>query len=307
MDNLIPFGLLGDRMVAVGEVPRGRACGCVCPECRTALVARKGELRRYHFAHAVGNPNCKYGAETAIHLMAKQCLIDAKRIALPAFVWHERAEDEAGIEYVDSEEICPSEQMTFERALAEHDIHGLRPDVVAWVGDKAILIEIKVRHAVDASKLERLRARDVECVEIDLSKEPRDLLDLERLRDLVLEGIEVKRWLSHPRLSEVRTRVRDRIQGRVTDADAKHRAKLASFVPRPPRGPQTRVRAPQLSAGELAEPSRRIVICETCRNVDDLGDYREALELASFTCTRCGNPVDLSRPPRRRPARWPSS
>jgi len=239
--------------------------------------------------------------------MAKQCLLDAKRIALPAFVWHERAEDDAGIEHVASEEICPAAQLTFGRALAEHDIHGLRPDVVAWVGDKPILIEIKVGHAVDASKLERLRERDLECVEIDLSKEPRDSLALERLRELVLEGIEVKRWLSHPQLSEVRTRVRDRIQARVTDANAKRRAKLARFVPRPPRGPQQRVRAPRPSAGELAEPGRRIVICETCRNIHDLGGYREALELASLTCTRCGNPVDLSRPPRRRPTRWPSS
>lgn len=48
----------------VGDVPRGAECGCFCPVCKAALVAKQGDLLDWHFAHEAGTerPECRAGA-----------------------------------------------------------------------------------------------------------------------------------------------------------------------------------------------------------------------------------------------------
>lgn len=48
----------------VGEVARGSECGCFCPVCRGPLVAKKGMINEWHFAHESGQerPECFVGA-----------------------------------------------------------------------------------------------------------------------------------------------------------------------------------------------------------------------------------------------------
>lgn len=48
----------------VGDVPRGAACGCTCFTCGAPLVARRGEIRAWHFAHEASQerPDCFAGA-----------------------------------------------------------------------------------------------------------------------------------------------------------------------------------------------------------------------------------------------------
>jgi hypothetical protein len=70
------------RVVSVNEVERGQACGCTCPACRRPLIARQGEVRVWHFAHATG-ADCEGGAESALHLAAKTAIERAGGITLP--------------------------------------------------------------------------------------------------------------------------------------------------------------------------------------------------------------------------------
>ncbi|MDI1240007.1 MAG: competence protein CoiA family protein [Polaromonas sp.] len=48
----------------VGEVAKGGDCGCFCPACRSPLVAKKGRINEWHFAHESGqeHPECLVGA-----------------------------------------------------------------------------------------------------------------------------------------------------------------------------------------------------------------------------------------------------
>ena len=48
----------------VGEVAKGGDCGCFCPACRSPLVAKKGRINEWHFAHVSGQerPECLVGA-----------------------------------------------------------------------------------------------------------------------------------------------------------------------------------------------------------------------------------------------------
>jgi len=48
----------------IDEVAGGINCGCFCPSCRSPLVAKKGQINEWHFAHESGQerPECFVGA-----------------------------------------------------------------------------------------------------------------------------------------------------------------------------------------------------------------------------------------------------
>lgn len=46
------YGIKDGNLVHISDVPRGLACACVCVDCGKPLLARKGNKRREHFAHA---------------------------------------------------------------------------------------------------------------------------------------------------------------------------------------------------------------------------------------------------------------
>ena len=78
------FGLTSDgRFVSVEDVGRGKACECCCPECGEVLIARQGNVRAWHFAHASGS-DCQGAAEGALHKAAKQLVLQEKYILVPA-------------------------------------------------------------------------------------------------------------------------------------------------------------------------------------------------------------------------------
>lgn len=80
----ILFGLCSGHVLHVDELSpseRGLRCGCVCPEWETPLEARMGEKVRHYFAHSNSDRPCSTGAETGIHLAAKQLI--AERLAIP--------------------------------------------------------------------------------------------------------------------------------------------------------------------------------------------------------------------------------
>lgn len=89
--TLIPFALRAadDEIVDVADVSSGLACGCVCPSCSTALIARKGNIKAWHFAH-VGRAEdgstqtrCDFSWDVSVRLMARQLLRFDSRMSIP--------------------------------------------------------------------------------------------------------------------------------------------------------------------------------------------------------------------------------
>ncbi len=79
----IPFGMLpSGQLVDISTVERGLKCGCLCPGCRSPLVARQGEINIHHFAH-YAVPACQEGLEVAITMGLLQTLNEVKQIHLP--------------------------------------------------------------------------------------------------------------------------------------------------------------------------------------------------------------------------------
>lgn len=182
------YGLRDGFSVHISEVERGLECNCICPECKLALVAKKGprRLRTDHFAHASG-AECVGGVETGLHLAAKDILAKRKEIWLPV----------AEVRFPGGKspiEVRPEGFYVVSNVSLEKGIGGLIPDVLAEINGQPLAIEIFVTHRVDEEKTRRFQELGLSIVEIDLSRVTRDL-DPVRLESLVIDGRNQKRWL----------------------------------------------------------------------------------------------------------------
>lgn len=110
---------------------------CPAPSCRAPLVARKGPTgRTEHCAHHAGQgDSCEAGRETSAHLLAKDILAEALELKLPAVI----AELDDEVIVVSSERI-----LKFDRAVLKDRLGDLIPDVVLHIGEKRLLVEVRV-------------------------------------------------------------------------------------------------------------------------------------------------------------------
>lgn len=153
----LKYGLLGDKLVHINDVEKGLACNCLCPHCKTQLIARKGSKRVKHFAH-YKFADCNHGSETALHLMAKNIIWQTHKVFVP---------------YVPKTEYDFSKNgkvITFDKAVLEKQLSdSVRGDILLYNGEKCLNVEIKVTHEVDSQKAIELFNLGIPTIEIDLS------------------------------------------------------------------------------------------------------------------------------------------
>ena len=161
---------------------RGIKCGLVCPACGSDLIAKLGEAREHHFAHASSFP-CEYGLETALHKRAKEILEEEKRINLPEIT-------------VRSEVLAGCKQVILDKVWLEKCLGNIRPDVRATSKEgKELLVEIYVTHEVGKKKIKRIQELGISTIEIDLSDLSHASISDEELRSILIQGTERKKWL----------------------------------------------------------------------------------------------------------------
>lgn len=157
----LPYGLnTDDRLVHVSEVASGSDCGCVCPTCRSPLVARKGRERVHHFAHNSAVCSDPTG-ETLLHRLAKKVLETNASLTLPevsAFIGKTRRV------------MTNAKTLSYTDPRTEVPYEGLVADGVVTVSGRPLLVEFHVTHPSDEEKCARLKALDLATVEIDLSQ-----------------------------------------------------------------------------------------------------------------------------------------
>jgi len=178
------YGMQYGRIVHVVEVSSGLECNCTCPHCGSKLIARKGDIRRHHFAHYDAD-DCNHATETAIHLMAKQIISDRKMVKMPTSYIHLADKDDNNhLHHI--ADYTPSEVTAFDCMMTEPPKDGYRPDLTALVKDgQWVDIEIKVTHKVDEIKAQKLAERQQDMIEIDLSRLSR-LATAKELEEAVL-------------------------------------------------------------------------------------------------------------------------
>ena len=173
---LIPYALNSSgNIVHVDAVPRGKHCGCVCPACEAPLVARKGEVKVHHFAHANNRPAC----ESALHATAKLMLFQRIQRAI------EQA-DNLPLRYDcpvcecwhDVNLLGKAQAVHLETEIPEADI---RHDILLSSADgkPLVLIEVVYKHSPEPPVLSFVKRKNVGLLEFVL-EEASDLDLLEK-------------------------------------------------------------------------------------------------------------------------------
>lgn len=166
-------------LVHVDDVANGLACNCCCPHCEAPLYAKnRGVKREHHFAHAQGH-ECEGAYETALHLLAKEILLDVEQIMLPQ-----------------------SDNYSFPSGLVTiHDIkvekwdeqYRIKPDVEGVLDNgERLLIEFLVSHKVDGKKRQTIVNNHLKCIEIDINFQS---LNKVELRDFLIHSSDDRKWI----------------------------------------------------------------------------------------------------------------
>ena len=185
-EHRLIYGLRDGDPVQISDVASGLECNCICPECKTPLIAKKGDIREHHFAHSV-DTNCSGGVESSLHWLAKKVFSVRPIIILPPM----------GIIYPKSKELgrFPQHAFRITSAKVETKIGGFVPDVLIDIYGVMVAVEIFVTHKVDERKKEQLRKMGLLAIEIDLSDINRELPESDITR-LVIAGGNHKHWIN---------------------------------------------------------------------------------------------------------------
>ena len=169
------------KLVDIKDVERGLACQCTCFECGETVIARKGEIKEHHFAHASNKESCTINPESVLHKYAKEVILESMGLMLPALP---NSDNEAA-------------WWTFEKVLPEFSLGLIRPDLVGYFDGEPILIEIAVTHFIDAEKLKRIEVFKSKCIEIDLSPLLKSDIAIPSIeaKQQILENLDNRRWV----------------------------------------------------------------------------------------------------------------
>lgn len=173
--DYMKYGIRDGRLVHINDVQSGLKCNCVCPECASRLVARKGQKVSHHFAH-YKSADCNHGTETALHIMAKNIISQKKRLFVPRTPKSIYMDDSIG-------RIVEFEYAEVEKQLSD----TLRSDVLLSIDNRFLNVEIKVTHEVDVHKRIELFNFGIPTIEIDLSS-TRSNFNADLIEKVILKG-----------------------------------------------------------------------------------------------------------------------
>lgn len=210
-NHFLPFGLKNGLLVDVNAVPRGKACDCICPACNMPLLTRKGDSKRHHFAHDPDfrTEDCKFGYETALHLMAKQIIEESGHILLPGYSVTEFFLHRQRGRISETVDVLGDHTLLYNRVELEQTQQDTRPDIVIYIDGEPLFVEVAVTHFVDDEKRQKLVRMNVMAIEIDLSKLDR-FPSKDELRAHLIDALDSKTWLNHPAANEIKRDIRER-------------------------------------------------------------------------------------------------
>lgn len=174
----VPYGVRDGVLVHASRVERGLACGCVCVECGTRLVARRGPKTRPHFAHHASAGVCD--GESLLHRLGKRILAQRMEQAIatkrPVNVrWG------CGRCHRDHETnlVGAATDVGVEHTISTADGGRIRPDVAVFgrSGEPQTLCEVVVTHEPDQGVYDYARTNGVAVAEFAIA----DVADLEGL------------------------------------------------------------------------------------------------------------------------------
>jgi len=193
----VPFGVRDGRLYEPLEVERGKACGCTCPGCGAALIAKHAPAGKVspHFAHASGQ-GCSTGLESALHLAAKQLIADRKELYLPKLESHVVKLGVNGRPVERNKLVRPDELATLSDVRLEVGLGAIRPDLIVATQGTEYLVEIARTSFVTPEKLEKIKLHGKPAIEFDVSSLPH--LGFKDLESVLFAPSQFAKWAWHP-------------------------------------------------------------------------------------------------------------
>ena len=232
---LIPFGLRKSdgKFCDVADAPRGKKCGCICPSCKTPLIARQGKVNHWHFAHASRQVfletqnNCVFSFFVAVRMMARQVIGEQIEITLPACKG-KVSEYVAGYGRYFSEQFTVAERqkITITNTEVEQSFLGIPVDVYGLVGDFHFIIYFthpgrdvpQVFHNPPDTKcgiigvsLDRLHS----LFFVDGEKSIKSYLTI--INEFLVNDVLSKKWIFHPRYKRLKESEKSKLAEKISD------------------------------------------------------------------------------------------
>ena len=200
----IPFGLHRDtgRFLDITEVSRGSACNCICPGCRTDLIARQGEVKLWHYSHSTDLLGDCDGLMEAIRGKIIEVIQEKQLLGFP----HLLAGYDGGT--VPLDEVSGSGSM-----------FGATADLFVKVNDLCIAVFLDIDRSVagkltfdhlHASEMVAALRIDLPDIEYEISQVQlgrRDGTYSECIEKIIIDATESREWLYHPMMQELGTEV----------------------------------------------------------------------------------------------------
>lgn len=278
--NLIPFGLDPKKrtILDVADVSRGKNCGCVCPSCETPLVARQGDVKEWHFAHASRDVysqtkrECSYSFYLSVRMMARQIIDENLEIVLPELEGSVGKYVDDIDEYIDVPfTIAAKQTVSLTNVVVERNFQGIPVDITGQVKDFSFIVYFT--HPGREVPFEFSAPDDSKCGIVSISLDGINLLLVNArrlqtsykttLQNFLARDVKSKTWVFHPRYAlcekEANNKLRD-LEYEHRHVEANHRKKLKRTGLRTVRsGSSIAVIAPETQSKRLA--NYECIIC----------------------------------------------
>lgn len=196
-DSQTGYGMRDGKLVFIADVQRGLRCGCACPVCGAAFIAKKGSKREHHFAH-FASIDCHGVAESVLHSLAKELLATMDSFEIPPYQFIKSRRTRTGVVVQHQAIVAKGGRVSIRNVRVERKEGDFVPDIVIDTGTKSLIVEVAVTHRVSRAKMRKIRRHDTPAIEIRL--EPRDsLLSRDLLTEKLRSDLPSKVWLFHPR------------------------------------------------------------------------------------------------------------
>lgn len=214
-------------LVDIRQVESGMRCGCICPQCRRRLVARKGPRNRHHFSHLPKDQKislCSGGAETGLHKAAKQIISRWQSLMPPALHYSEAGRSQFG-ETITVSKSIPGDFFPVERSVLPDETYwpgDWIPDVVLFGPKGELRIEIKVTHGISGQKQLKIERDAIQTLEYDVAKLRNDQgWNLDSLEHALKTDSGIVRWAFHPQFADLKAKVNNELKRQIYESSSK--------------------------------------------------------------------------------------
>lgn len=236
----IPFGLSTSNgsIVDVQSVSRGKDCKCVCPSCRTPLVARQGKENVWHFAHASRHVydktenECAFSFYLSVRFMARQLIDGELPLALPELTDHvSRYVEELGAIQEMGYSVPTASSIVLKQCRVEVMFRAVLVDIKGKVEDFDFVVYFLHPGRTIPPEFEKLNGEKVGVIAINLERliaefakaSSRQESYAKVLTDFLRNDLPSKRWIYHPRHAALRKQAEEKLEQAVAQAIKSHK------------------------------------------------------------------------------------